>query len=73
MSCLNEVTVPSEVKSALLNKVGLSKMEIEVKLFQIWKVIQDMDRLAKMKHVIALVERLGIICKNKQDLMLFLV
>ena len=62
------------MKKALLARVGLSKRELEVKLFiELDRDTRSMDRVSRLKHIVNLVERVCMMCELKEDLKLFLI
>ncbi len=61
------------LKRKLLEKVGLSRRDLEIKLFNdLEEDTKSMDREARYKHVKALVDRVCMMVKDKEELALFM-
>ncbi len=61
------------LKRKLLEKVGLSRRDLEIKLFNdLEEDTKSMDRVARYKHVKALVDRVCMMVKDKEELALFM-
>ncbi len=63
-----------KLKSKLLDKMGLSQREVEVKLFIDWEEdTRNMDRVDRYRRVKSLVDRFVINAKDKTEVALFLM
>ena len=60
-----------ELKQALLTQVGLSLRELEIELFSSSKKFYK-DRVERARQVVALAERVSMLCPRQEDLELFL-
>ncbi len=63
-----------KLKARLLEKVGLSQREVEIKLFvDLEDETKNMDRVERYRHVKMLVDRFAMNAKDKDQLALFLM
>ncbi len=61
------------LKDALLARVGLTKRELEVKLFsELDKDTRSLVRVGRLKHISKLVESVCMLCNGMEELKLFL-
>ncbi len=60
-----------DLKAKLLDKVGLSRRDLEIKLF--CDLEEDTRSMDRYNHIKQLADRVGMMCATKDDLLLFVV